>query len=63
MNNYKLTIGLESSDPYEKAKQDLLQALKSYGELSQPEKEKLMREFFGEATVATFCNALKHYFG
>ena len=63
MDNYKPTLGIEPTDKYEKAKQDLLQALKSYGELTSQEKECLMQEFFGVANVATVCNMLKQYLG
>ena len=63
MDNYKPTLGTEPTDKYEKAKQDLLQALKSYGELTSQEKECLMQEFFGVANVATVCNMLKQYLG
>ena len=63
MDNYKPTVGIEPTDKYEKAKQDLLQALKSYGELTPQEKECLMQEFFGVANVATVCNMLKQYLG
>ena len=61
MNNYKPTVGIEPTDKYGKAKQDLLQALKSYGELSPQEKECLMQEFFGATNVAFICNMLKRY--
>lgn len=61
MNNYKPTVGIEPKNKYEKAKQDLLRALKSYGELSPQEKECLMQEFFGAANVAAVCDILKHY--
>ena len=61
MDNYKLTIGVESTDKYEKAKQDLIEALTSYNELTCREKESLMQEFFGAVNVAYICNILKQY--
>ncbi len=63
MYEFKPTVGIEPTDKYEKARQDLLQALKSYGDLSPTEKESLMKEFFGVANVAAVCNMLKQYFG
>lgn len=63
MDNYKFTVGIEPTDKYEKAKQDLLQSLRSYGELTPQEKECLMQEFFGAANVAIVCNMLKQYLG
>lgn len=62
MDAYKLTVEIEPTDKYEKAKKDLLQALKSYGELTAQEKECLMQEFFGAANVASILNVLKQYF-
>ena len=58
MNNYTPTAGIEPTDKHEKAKQDLLQTLKSYEELTSREKECLMQEFFGAANVAFICNML-----
>lgn len=63
MDEFKPILGIEPTDKYEKARQDLLQALKSYGDLSPTEKESLMKEFFGVANVATVCNMLKQHFG
>ena len=62
MNDYKLTVGLESMDSYKKAKQDLLQALKSYSELTPKQKDELLSEFFGATNVIALCNALNQYF-
>ena len=62
MDSYKPTVEIEPTDKYEKAKTDLLQALKSYGELTPKEKECLMKEFFGATNVATVCDLLKHYY-
>lgn len=63
MTDIEYKIDAEPKDNYEKARQDLLQALKSYGDLSPTEKESLMKEFFGVANVAAVCNMLKQYFG
>ena len=37
MDKYKLTLGIEPTDKYNKAKQDLIQALSSLQELSPQE--------------------------
>lgn len=63
MTEYKPVFGTEATYKYEKAKQDLLQALKSYGELTPQQKEELLIDFFGAANVATLCNALKNILG
>jgi len=63
VDSYQFTVGVESTNKYENAKQDLLQALKSYQELTPKEKERLMQEFFGATNVAAMCNMLKQYFG
>ena len=62
MDNYKPVVGIEPINKYEKAKQDLLQALKSYGDLTSEEKECLIREFFDSSSVAMICNILKQHF-
>lgn len=51
MENHKLTIGIEPTEKYLKAKQDLLQAFKSYSELTPMEKECLAKEIWGAAQV------------
>ena len=61
MDKYKLSLGVEPTDKYEKAKQDLVQALKSYGELSPQEKECLMTEFFGATNIAILIDMLNKY--
>lgn len=52
MNNLKLTLGIEPTDKYEKAKMDLIQARKSFFELTQQEQRRLMEEFVGADNVA-----------
>ncbi len=51
MQNYEWTIGVKPTDKYLKAKMDLIQALKSYGELTPMEKECLAKEIWGAAQV------------
>ena len=61
MDNYKLTLDIETTDKYQQAKTDLCQALKSYAELFPQEKECLMNEFFGAANVNFMCDILKTF--
>lgn len=61
MDHYKPTISLDPTDNYEKAKQDLLQALKSCSELNPQQKECLVKEIFGAANVAFLCNILNQH--
>ena len=63
MDNYKLTFGIEPTDTYEKAKQDLLQAWKSIRELSPEEQRVLAEEFFGAAQVAAAVEMFGKCFG
>lgn len=58
MNNLKLTLGIEPTDKYEKAKMDLIQARKSFLELTQQEQQMLIEELVGRANVATVINLL-----
>ena len=52
MDKFKLTVGVEPTYKYEKAKQDLFQAWKSIRELSPEEQRVLAEEFFDTAQVA-----------
>ena len=63
MDKYKLTFGVEPTDKYKKAKQDLVQALKSYSELLPQEKECLLRELFDSALIAEAENVFNKYWG
>lgn len=63
MTDIELKLDVEPKDNYEKAKKDLLEALKSYEKLSPIQRESLMREFFGAANVIAICNMFKQYFG
>ena len=58
MNDIKIELNISPKDKYEKAKLDLMQALKTYEELSASDKERLVNEIFGAANVAVVCNIL-----
>lgn len=51
MDDIKLTLNLEPTDEYQKAKTDLLQALYSFSKLSDMQKEQLAKEVFGVSQV------------
>ena len=51
MYHIKPTIGVEPTNPYEKAKQDLITAYNSFAVLTPPQKEMLVKELFGAASV------------
>lgn len=63
MDKYKLTFGIEPTDKYNKAKQDLIQALKSLQELSPQEQRVLAEEMFGIAQVAVAMDMFNKYLG
>ena len=63
MDKYKLTFGIEPTDKYNKAKQDLIQALKSLQELSPQERRVLAEEMFGIAQVAVAVDVFNKYLG
>ena len=63
MNRYKPVFGIEPTNKYDKAKQDLIQALNSYQALNQQEKKMLVEEFFGAANIAALTNILNRTVG
>lgn len=58
MNSFKLTPGIEPTNPYDKAKQDLIKAMNSVRELTDQEQKMLATELFGAAKVAAVLNLL-----
>ena len=61
MEEYKLTLGMESTDDYKKAKQDLIQAMRSIQKLSPQQQQMLAEELFGAANVMVFVEILRQY--
>ncbi len=47
MDNYKITVGIEPTNKYEKAKQDILVAKISFDALTSQEQIHLINELFG----------------
>ena len=62
MNRVKPMVGLEFTDKYEKAKQDLTEARKSFSELTPDQKRNLVNELFGAEAVASLCQVMQKYF-
>ena len=63
MDNYKLTVGVEPIDKYEKAKQDLIAAKQSFDKLSQEQKWHLINEMLGAEAATMFFQVMQKYFG
>lgn len=56
----KPTVGVEPTDPYEKAKRDILVALNSVRALPPGQQEMLARELFQAVDVATALRLMQH---
>ena len=59
MERYKVTLNIESTERYEKAKNDLIQAIKSYEELTYQEKIFLIEQMLGLEKAVAVYNYLK----
>lgn len=53
MDNYRITVGIEPINDYDKAKQDLMQALVSIRKLPPQQQRMLAEELVGATNVAT----------
>ena len=62
MSTSKIAIDIDSDNKYEKAKKDLIQALKSFQELPMPDKERLLHELIGTTNMAVMCNIIRRNF-
>lgn len=62
MNDFRLSVGAEPTDAYEKAKKDTIQALQSTQRLTPVQRQKLAEEFFGAAAVASIIQFLDNYY-
>lgn len=63
MEEFKLTLGVEPTDDYKKAKQDFIQAIMSIQKLSPQQQQRLAEEIFGEASVIAVSQIFRHYLG
>ena len=58
MDNYRVTLGIEPTNDYDKAKQDIMQAMVSIRKLPPQQQQRLAEELFGAANVATMLTIL-----
>lgn len=61
MEEYQLTLGIEPTNDYEKAKQDLLQAMQSIQKLSPLQQQMLAKEFFETAGNMALLKMFQRY--
>ena len=61
MEEYKLTLEMEPTDDYKKAKQDLIQAMRSIQKLSPQQQQMLAEELFEAANVIVLSQILRQY--
>ena len=61
MNDYKITMGIEPTNDYMKAKQDILQAMESVQKLSPIERQRLAEELLG-TTQFMVLNQMFHQY-
>ena len=61
MEEYQLTLGIEPTNDYEKAKQDLLQAMQSIQKLSPLQQQMLAKEFFETAGNMALLKMFQQY--
>lgn len=63
MDNFKVKLNVEPTNDYEKAKLDLVTAMKSIRALPPCQQEQLAKEIFGAQAVATLAHIMQQYFG
>ncbi|MCM1316186.1 MAG: hypothetical protein NC205_08315 [Prevotella sp.] len=62
MNGYTIKPSIEPNDKYEKARQDVFQAIKSLQELTSQQQEQLATEIFGCESVALMQRIMQQRF-
>ena len=62
MEGYNATLKLEPTDDYQKAKQDLIQAILSIQKLPPQQQQKLAIELFGAAKLTAAMQIFRQYF-
>ena len=63
MEHYKVKINVEPTNEYEKAKLDLVTAMKSIRALPPYQQQRLAEELFGAQAVAALARIMQQYFG
>lgn len=62
MNEFKMNVDIEPTDKYQKAKLDLLQAIKSFESLTPDNRKRLIEEVFGVARVAAVMELINNIY-
>lgn len=62
MNEFKMKVDIEPTDKYQKAKLDLLQAIKSFESLTPDNRKRLIEEVFGVARVAAVMELINNIY-
>lgn len=63
MEEYKITLGIEPTDEYIKAKNDIIEAMSSIQKLTPQEQQALAQEIFGAESVKLVMDMMRRYFG
>jgi len=63
MDSYRVTVGVEPTNDYDKAKQEVIQAMTSVHKLPVHQQQKLAEELVGSANVAVLLNIFNQAFG
>lgn len=63
MDCYRVTVGVEPTNDYDKAKQEVIQAMTSVRKLPVHQQQKLAEELVGSANVAVLLNIFNQAFG
>ena len=63
MDSYRVTVGVEPTNDYDKAKQEVIQAMTSVRKLPVHQQQKLAEELVGSANVAVLLNIFNQAFG
>lgn len=63
MDRFRSTFGIEPTDKYAKAQQDVMQALDSIRELEPWQREQLAKELLGADIAVAMYNMMQQYFG
>lgn len=62
MNGYTIKPSIETKDKYEKAKQDIFQAIKSLQELTPEQRRRLVQEALGLELAVQIFNSFPQLF-
>ena len=61
MGNYRVAVGVEPTNDYDKAKQDLMEAYKSFSRLKPWQKEQLAKELCGADAASLLLKIMQQY--